>query len=163
MLPILLALAAASAPACPAGKPALPPELSGWSKGNAMAAAPSDDAADKSALSLGQSADLNLIPEGAMHFAASPGRAVDAQSFAGLASLRVDKAGTYRVALDSPAWIDVVAGGKALESVNHSHGPECSGIGKMVDFALQPGRYLVQLTGSVPQKVRVMVTLVPAG
>ena len=161
MFPILFVLAASAAPACPAKPAPLPAELAGWPMAKALKAASSGEAAAQAPLTLGQSADLTLVLERVMSFAASPGRAKDDPSFGGLASIRIDKAGTYRVTLDSPAWIDLVAGGAALKSTGHSHGTDCSGIGKMVDFRLEPGTYLVQLAGSVPDKVRVLVTAVP--
>ena len=40
-----------------------------------------------------------------------------------------------------------VAGGEALKSVLHGHGPQCSTIRKIVRFDLQPGTYRLYLTG----------------
>ncbi|WP_447726904.1 hypothetical protein [Sphingomonas koreensis] len=63
---------------------------------------------------------------------------------------KVEKAGRYGVALDQRGWIDVmpdVAGGEALKSVVHGHGPQCSTIRKIVRFDLQPGAYRLYLTG----------------
>ena len=39
-----------------------------------------------------------------------------------------------------------VAHGATVVSTAHGHGPPCSGIRKVVDFTLTPGRYVVQLT-----------------
>ncbi len=44
------------------------------------------------------------------------------------------------------AWIDLVQKGERLKSADHAHGPDCSGIAKIVAFDLQPGRYWVQLS-----------------
>ena len=67
-----------------------------------------------------------------------------------------------RVAIDSAAWLDVVADGKSLEAVAHGHGPDCSGVRKMVDFTLAPGTYLLQIVGNGTAKLRVLVTHTPA-
>ncbi|HEX8555674.1 MAG TPA: homogentisate 1,2-dioxygenase, partial [Sphingomonas sp.] len=75
-------------------------------------------------------------------------------------TFRVASAGTYRVALDSAMWIDVVAGTAAIASTTHGHGPACSGVRKMVDFALRPGRYVIQLSGSAKPQAVVMVARV---
>ncbi len=59
------------------------------------------------------------------------------------------------------AWIDVVRDGKPLESIAHGHGPACSGIRKIVDFALQPGRYLVSIDGNEAPEVSILVAAKP--
>jgi hypothetical protein len=73
----------------------------------------------------------------------------------------VVKAGVYRVALSAGAWVDVVQGGTIAQSVAHGHGPECSGIRKIVSFHLAPGRYVLQLVASDVPEVTAIV-LAPA-
>ncbi|MFY0022699.1 hypothetical protein ABTQ05_22485, partial [Acinetobacter baumannii] len=53
----------------------------------------------------------------------------------------VPRAGTYAVALSDAAWIDVNRNDKTQTSTGHDHGPACSGIRKIVAFALVPGHY----------------------
>ncbi|ABE63535.1 hypothetical protein Nham_2757 [Nitrobacter hamburgensis X14] len=60
----------------------------------------------------------------------------------------VREAGTYRVALDSAAWIDLVRGRQAVISIAHGHGPACTGIRKIVDFPLAPGLYTLQIAAN---------------
>jgi len=55
----------------------------------------------------------------------------------------------------------VVSGGKAAASVAHSHGPDCSGVRKMVDFPLTPGTYTLQIAGSRQRAITVLVTPLP--
>lgn len=69
----------------------------------------------------------------------------------------ITKAGTYRIGLSNGAWIDVVAGGKALESVAHGHGPACTELRKIVDFQLKPGSYVLQLAGMPAPTTKVMI------
>lgn len=162
-LALLLAGAAGTAlahPACEA--PALPAHLAGWSAPVARVATRDAASAQAAPLVLGQAADLSLAPVREVRFAAEPGKRPDPESHAGLATFTVTTAGRYRVAAGSALWIDVVAAGRALPSAGHGHGPACSGIRKMVDFALEPGRYLLQIAGSAGASARVLVAALPA-
>lgn len=70
----------------------------------------------------------------------------------------VEKAGSYGIAVDQGAWIDVVPdGGAPLTSTKHGHGPDCSTIRKVVRFDLKPGGYTIYLSGLSDKNVRVML------
>ncbi|HTU11102.1 MAG TPA: homogentisate 1,2-dioxygenase [Allosphingosinicella sp.] len=71
--------------------------------------------------------------------------------------LEIEQAGTYGVAIDQGAWIDVTRDGTALRSTAHGHGPACSTIRKIVDFALEPGRYTITLSRTDAPAVRLLV------
>ncbi|HEX4272840.1 MAG TPA: hypothetical protein VHZ32_15725, partial [Rhizomicrobium sp.] len=58
-------------------------------------------------------------------------------------------------------WIDVLKDGAAVTSGVHGPGPACSGIRKTVQFPLQPGRYVIQISANAGDSVPVMVSLVP--
>lgn len=73
------------------------------------------------------------------------------------ANFTVPEAGRYRVALDQPGWIDLVKDGKALTSVAHGHGPDCSTIRKIVDFDLAAGRYTLKLTKLTKASAKLML------
>ena len=79
------------------------------------------------------------------------------KGFSGNLALTVPRAGTYRIALSGPAWIDVAGAAGPLPSTGHGHGEPCSGIRKIVAFALQPGTYRVSLSNSPGARLRVMV------
>jgi hypothetical protein len=144
-------MATATAERCPAGPPALPPELSGWARRVPLAAAASPAAAVAAALTPGRGYDVALRSAGEVAFAATPGKPAPAGGGAGLLSLSVDAAGGYAVGLSSAAWIDVIdARGRSVASGAHGRGPPCTGVRKVVDFTLSPGRYFLQLTGSEP-------------
>jgi hypothetical protein len=98
-------------------------------------------------LAIGRGADLSLHPLARVTPVAPWGKEPAADASAGLAMFQVVRAGTYRVALGAPAWVDVVRAGKPLAAQAHGHGPACTGIRKIVDFRLQPGRYVLQLSG----------------
>lgn len=144
-------------PDCSATTPALPPELAGWSSNVPRTAAASESTAARASLSVGQAAQLRLMPTTAVRYALPPEKPGTPTSHGGLASFTVAKPGTYRVALGAAAWIDVVRDGKALASVAHGHGPACSGVRKMVNFKLTPGRYLLQVAGNADPVIPVMI------
>ena len=70
----------------------------------------------------------------------------------------IDTPGIYGVAIDQPAWIDVIPrGAPPLTSVKHGHGPQCSTIRKIVRFDLKPGWNYIFLTGIASPSVKVML------
>lgn len=147
-------------PVCTA--PAAPPaELAGWPAPESVKAAASIEASDAALLAPGKAADLALLPTPDVKFAIRPEHPGGSVSSSGIAAIRIDRAGIYRVAIDSAAWLDVVADGKSLPSVNHGRGPACTGIRKMVDFGLDPGRYLLQIAGNGTPKIRVLIAALP--
>lgn len=134
---------AAQAIACKAPDASLPTALTGWT-------APGDELTPDKAVSLDavDASTLKGLPAGA-----KPGKAATI-------TFKVAKAGTYGIALDQGGWIDVLpgaAGGTALTSVAHGHGPECSTIRKIVRFKLDPGTYRLYLTGLTQPKAKVML------
>ena len=127
-----------------------------------LAAASSAAEAAKGKVALGRAARLQLIAQEDVAFIAAPGKAGDAAGFAGLAQFEAPAAGNYRVGLTAPAWIDVIgAAGAPLASVAHGHGPQCSGIAKMVDFTLERGLYTLQIAASRQSEITVVVTSLP--
>lgn len=76
-------------------------------------------------------------------------------------SLRIVEAGKYGVAADGKVWIDLTTNGAPLTSVGHGHGPECSGIRKVVWFDLAAGAYQLALSKAVADKVRLLVVKAP--
>ncbi|WP_233151205.1 homogentisate 1,2-dioxygenase [Sphingomonas mollis] len=138
---------------CVAGRSTDP---AGWSTASPVAAAASDGAAP--ALPIGASRQASLLPAAQIAYRVAPAKRGSDDSRGGLFAFTVPAGGRYRVALGSGAWIDVVSDGKAVDSVAHGHGPACSGVRKMVDFDLRPGRYLLQIAGSDAASLRLMVS-----
>jgi hypothetical protein len=89
------------------------------------------------------------------------GRPVAAGDKGGLLGFHITLGGAYRIALGGKAWIDVVQAGKSLPSASHAHGEPCSGIAKTVDFALEPGDYILQLSDTPLPTVPVLLTRLP--
>ncbi len=141
---LLLAQAATPQPACPATPVALPANLAGWrqtgadlASGKAVAVATMDPATVR----------LAGVP-----LPKQPGRMA-------LQTVTIARAGTYGIALDQKGWIDVYRTGDAtpLKTAAHGHGPDCSGIRKIVRYALVPGDYRIVVGGLAGAQARLML------
>lgn len=89
-----------------------------------------------------------------------PGKAATVSTATPLA-LAVTRAGIDGIAINGPAWIDVIRDGVVIESIEHGHGPECSSIRKIVGFNLKPGRYEIRLTKAQSATMKLMVVELP--
>lgn len=117
--------------------------------GRAEAPALSADATPE--LTAGRAARLALAPE----------TATDASGFGGLARFAVQQAGRYRVYSGSAAWVDVLAGDRAIEATSHSHDAECGGVRKMLDYQLEAGAYALKVVGSPTKGMTVLLLRLP--
>lgn len=102
-----------------------------------------------------------LIDAAKVRFAVPLGKPVAEGDKGGLIILKIRQVGTYRIALQHKAWIDVMRDGKPIESTAHAHGAPCSGIAKMVDFVLPRGVYTLQLSAAADETIGVQVTRQP--
>ncbi|TWB68045.1 hypothetical protein FBZ87_11288 [Nitrospirillum amazonense] len=109
------------------------------------------------ALTPGTPARVTLVTKEGVTLAVTPPKPAGEKTYAGTVAFTVPAAGPYRIAIDGAAWIDVVADGKSLDSTSHKHGPNCSGIHKVVDFGLAAGTYRLQLSNSPAAAVTVLV------
>lgn len=106
---------------------------------------------------------LHLTPQDQVTFAVNPGRkAAVTSGFAGLATLKIVAAGAYRIAIDLPVWIDVVAGGSLLSAKDFEGQRNCSAPHKIVEFELagdQP--YILQFSSGASENILLTVTASP--
>lgn len=73
-------------------------------------------------------------------------------------TVTIRKRGTFGIAVDSQAWVDVWRGrGKALDMASESRGPACSTIRKIVRYNLAPGTYRVTATRVEGGRARLML------
>jgi hypothetical protein len=145
MIAFLLATAAAAAqPTCIRMQPV--PGFEGWGQPTG------------SILAHGHEARLALKPATQVHFDPALTQRAKAGTYGGYFPLTVAKAGRYRVALSSDAWISAVSKSKRIKSAAHVDGPNCSGIAKIVDFDLKPGRNWLQVSETKEQIIGVMVS-----
>jgi hypothetical protein len=146
---------------CTSAAPALPPELTVWKTRSKATAAVTPAGLAAARLTPGKAVDAQLSPGAEVHFGDGPSRAKEVGDNAGLFAFSVDRPGTYRVALGSGGWVDVLENGKAVASSAHGHGPDCSGIVKMVDFPLKAGEHILQIEGSKEATVGLSVVRLP--
>lgn len=76
-------------------------------------------------------------------------------------ALHIGEAGRYGIAADGKVWIDVIAGGASAPSVEHGHGPACSGIRKIVWFDLAGGTHQLALSKAAAATVRLLLVRAP--
>lgn len=160
LLVAMLLQATGHAPAaCPAVAPP-PAELAGWAARRSLDAGRSADRA--TVLTPGVAVAARLPSTRDVRYVVRPEKPGGSVSYGGLFAFTVTTPGRYRVALGSAAWIDVLADGRAAASVAHGHGPDCTGIRKMVDFDLPAGRYVLQVAGNGSAGLPLMVAKLPA-
>jgi hypothetical protein len=134
-----------------------PADMAAWAKPNARAAATEEAELVKAPLIPGEAVVARFAPVAEIRYRVPPEKADGAATFGGLYALKITEAGTYRIASSAAPWMDVFVGKTPITSTAHGHGPECTGIGKMVDFPLQPGDYLVQFSESLKPISEIMV------
>ncbi len=134
-----------------------PPELAAWNSPVDLPAAASEAGLAKAVLVPGKPITAQFMPVAGVNYRVKPEKADGPHVFGGLYALKITQAGTYRVASSAAPWMDVFAGTVPVKTAHFGRGPACSGDGKMVDFALQPGDYLVQFSESLQPKVEIMV------
>ena len=151
----------APAPKCPEEAQPIPADLAAWSARSPIAAAADPAHLPQAVLSLGKGVDAKLLPTPAVTYALRPVKPGGKVSSGGIFQITLDHAGVYRVALDTRAWIDVVVAGKAAESLGHTGGPACSGMRKIVDYALPAGTHVIQLSAAEAAQSAILVTEKP--
>ena len=132
-----------------------------WKAPRAIASARDAAGAVQAPFAVGEAIHLALHPDGEVAYLTLPQGEGEAASFGGMASLTVEQAGTYRVGLSEPVWVDVVLDGKPAETVRFGPGPACSGIRKAVSFVLLPGRHVLEISGSTLPQTGVVVERLP--
>ena len=152
ILALLLTVPPAADPVCAAPVPLAEPWTSWTQSGQGRAGTQVRGAP---ALILGKPVVATLTPAAHVQFAVPPGKGAK-QGFGGIFVLSLKQAARAGIGLSGPAWVDVVSGTTAVASVEHGHGPDCSGLRKIVWFDLPAGRHLVQIAGSKTPEVRVM-------
>jgi hypothetical protein len=145
------------APKCDAMAPP-PPALSGWSNKEDIAAAAKADGLSAASLTVNHAATVALRPTRDVSFVTQPDKPGGSVAHGGLLAVVIDKAGTYQINLSSGAWIDLVKDGKSVLSTAHAPGPACTGIRKTVQFPLEPGRYVLQISANADPTITVMVS-----
>jgi hypothetical protein len=132
--------------------------------GTATPLAAGTDSTSAPVVQLNRLYELKLAPQDKVTFAAAPGKKVpNPGSNAGIVTFKLSGSGSYRVAIDMPFWIDVVANGALVAAKDFQGQHGCSAPHKIVEFDLAGTRPLIlQLSNAVPDSVRVTITATPA-
>ncbi len=84
-------------------------------------------------------------------------------AFAGLATLRIEAPGGYRIAIDLPLWIDVVSNGNLVQPTDYQGQHACSAPHKIVVFDLAGSQpVILQFSNAFQDDVLLTVTAAPA-
>ncbi len=132
-----------------------------WKVPRAIASARDAAGAVQAPFAIGEAVRLSLHPDGEVAYVTLPKGEGEAASFGGMNSFTVEQAGTYRVGLSEPVWVDVVRDGKPAETVRFGPGPACSGIRKAVSFELEPGPHVLEISGGTTAETGVIVERLP--
>ncbi len=139
----------------------LPAALASWATPAPMTAVGAAAKLGRAQLTPGRAVTLTLLPTPKVAYPLRPEKPGGSVSYGGLVRFTVEQSGTWRVALGTGAWVDVVKDGKAAASIAHGHGPQCSGVRKIVDYDLSPGTYTLQLAADGSDSIGLLVTRLP--
>jgi hypothetical protein len=105
---------------------------------------------------------LKLTIQDRVTFSVVPARkTAGAPAYAGLAALKTPPAGSYRIAVDLPLWIDVVSNGVPMQPTDFQAQRACSAPHKIVEFELAGAQPFV-LQFSSAAKDDILLTVTPA-
>ena len=105
---------------------------------------------------------LRLMVQDTVAFSVNPAKKMSSTpAYAGLATLKAPVAGSYRIAVDLPLWIDVAANGALVQPTDFQGQRGCSAPHKIVEFDLVGGQpFVLQFSNAL--KDNIMVTVTPS-
>jgi hypothetical protein len=106
---------------------------------------------------------LKLAAQDQVKFSVAPGKKpVSDAAFAGVATLKIPAAGSYRISLDMPVWIDIAANGMLIAAKDFEGQHSCSAPHKIVEFELTGTQsFVLQFSNSANDAVSMTVTASP--
>ena len=109
--------------------------------------------------------EVQLAPQSQVQYVTPPGKVMLSDgAYGGMVKFTVPRTGSYRVALDAPFWIDVVAGGKLLATEDFSGQRGCANPRKIVIFQMPAGEPLtLQISGARSAQAEFTLTAAPQG
>jgi hypothetical protein len=120
-------------------------------------------AGDAPAIEAGHLYALELKPQETVRYAVAPGKKMLADgAFGGVLRLQVPAAGQYRVAIDSGFWLDLLADGKPLATVDFNGSTDCAGgPRKIVVFDIPANAVLLlQISAATAAAAKLTVTAI---
>ena len=128
----------------------------------ASAASPAPAGADSASapiLAPGRLYVLQLQPVSRVKFLAAPGRKTPEGAYAGLATLQIAAPGAYRISVNAPFWIDVVADGGLMAAKGFQGAAGCDAPHKIVAFDFPVARQVTLQFSGAASSVRVSITM----
>jgi hypothetical protein len=108
---------------------------------------------------LDKAVKLSVVPLDDAKLPMAPTRKPKPDTYAGCVRFSAPPmAGTYRVTLTEPAWIDVVQDGAAIKSGAFSGALGCEGVRKSVKFDLSAGPFVIEISGTPAHEISIVVT-----
>ena len=106
---------------------------------------------------------LRLNVQDRVAFSVSPARKpATTTAFAGLATLKIQVPGSYRIAVDLPLWMDVAANGSLVPAKDFQGQHSCDPPHKIVEFDLEAVRpFVLQFSNAPEASVLLTVTASP--
>lgn len=144
-----------------ANEAVLPSELSAWKSLSYVGSAKNPQELPNATLTLNSASLVGLLPTPKIQYVARPTNEGGTVSYGGTFRITLKEKGLYRVVLANASWIEMVKDGKSAQSVAHAQGSKNSGIRKMVDYNLDEGTYILQLSAGADTTSAVLVTKLP--
>jgi hypothetical protein len=106
---------------------------------------------------------MHLTVQGSVALPVPPSKKVAADpAYAGVATLQLGTPGTYRIAGDSPFWIDVIVAGEVLRPKDYQGQRGCSSPHKIVEFELPAAvPVILEFSSASAPDIRFSVTAAP--
>lgn len=129
-------------------------EFAAWNKPSLLKAGTT--LVDAPVLNIGSSGRISLASTPQVNYQLRPEKPGGTVSYGGILKLDIARRGAYRIALSSAAWIDLIGRDGPMRSTAHGHGPDCTGIRKVVQFDLDPGQYTLQIAANGAPEITIL-------
>lgn len=127
----------------------VPAEWAGWESPSPVS--------ENGVISVGTAWNFTLAPVAQVPLTGFDGKELPEGSMGAALTFTAPQDGTYLITVADPMWIDVIGPDGVVESSAHGHGPDCSGIGKIVHFPLKAGAYRLELSAGQTGASRLMI------
>jgi len=136
----------------------IPNELKAWKSLSYVEAAKNIDELSNAKITLDKASFIKLHRKPKISYVKRAKNEGGSISYGGMFELKINEDGIYRLASSNGAWIDLIKDEKSKKSIAHKPGPQGTGIGKMLDFSLEAGVYVLQLSASADSTSAFLIT-----
>ena len=136
----------------------LPPELNAWKSLSYVNAAKNAEELPNAVLTLNNASFVGLHNTPKVTYITRPGNEGGTVSYGGIFQIEIKENGIYRIALGNASWVDINKDVKVAKSIAHKGGPENSGVRKMLDYSLEAGIYVLQLSAGADSTTALLVS-----